>query len=80
MENWDEAIDMLSATHAFDQPQGGVSIDNRIIKAVAMLIDERDRYREALERIVDDYDFTAPENMLYIARDAIRGGEVENDH
>ena len=48
MENWEGAIDMLSATHAFDQPQGGVSIDNRIIKSVAMLMDERGRYQEEL--------------------------------
>ena len=76
MENWDEAIDMLSATHAFDQPQGGVSIDNRIIKAVAMLIDERDRYRDELNNIRTQIAAGTPSNLVWrLADNALRGEE-----
>ena len=76
MENWCEAIDLLSATHAFDQPQGGVSIDNRIIKVVAMLIDERDRYREALQEIVEMKGIIGgAHSMPAVALRALRGGE-----
>ena len=82
MDNWCEAIDLLSATRSFDKPQGGVSIDNAIIKAIAALMSERDRYREDLEAALEclENNGFGKAYVIDIIRDSLRGEEVENDH
>ena len=42
MKNWTKAIDLLESCGAFSHPEGGVSIDNRVISVVDGLLDDLD--------------------------------------
>ena len=57
-------------------------IEEFLIPAVKQIIAERDRYREALERIttIGKFHCKCCAAHVQIATKALRGGEVENDH
>lgn len=69
MENWEEAIDLLSATGAFNLKDGGVSIDNRIIKCLDKILKEKIEIFKMLDDLVFECDgiieTRAPSRLIY---------------